>query len=124
MTNSLLCHKHILITATGLTNPPKTPEVVNDWLLRLVEAVGMKVFIAPQSRRCDEPGNEGVTGIVCIETSHASLHCWDAGPEQPFVQIDLYSCREFDEDAVLDMVDEFGPSFVVSDVIDRSPFAG
>ena len=116
-----LIHKHVLITATGLRNPPRTPEAVTDWLLRLVQAVDMRMFFGPFAKRCEQLGNEGVTGMVCIETSHASLHCWDTIP-QPFVQIDLYSCQEFDEQVVLNMVGEFSPIGIDLEVVDRTPW--
>lgn len=101
-----LFHTHLLVRAT-IRKPPMHPDQLNDWFCRLVESVGMNILIPPQSVYCDTPGNEGITGIVCIETSHSSIHVWSNRPE-PFLQFDLYSCRPFNVDTVLKMLDEFG----------------
>lgn len=44
----------------------------------------------------DEP--EGVTGIVVLSTSHVAIHTW---PHRGYANIDVYSCRDFETDAVL-----------------------
>lgn len=46
----------------------------------------------------------GVTGFVVIETSHASIHCFD---DEEFVAIDVYSCKDFDEKKVVGLAKEF-----------------
>lgn len=115
-----LCHKHILVTATGLAKPPTTPAQVEKWLLDLVTLVRMNVFFGPFAKRCDTPGNEGVTGIVGLETSHASLHVWDT-VESPFLQMDLYSCQEFNVAEVLGALAMFEPGRVRFRVVDRDP---
>ena len=114
-----LDHRHILLKARGLTNPLRDPADVETWLLRLVEAVGMKVFMGPYAKRCDTPGNEGTTGAVVIETSHASAHFWDRCAD-PHVQIDLFSCAPFTSRAVVELAKEFGPAFMDWIVVDRN----
>lgn len=93
-----------------------SPDQLSEWLAGLVASVGMKVLIPPNCVRCDTPGNEGVTGIVCLETSHASIHIWDIG----FLQADLYSCKSFGVDAVLDRFNVFGPTLINFTLIDRN----
>ena len=85
-------HKHILVTGY-LENAPKEDYVdfLEDWFLRLVKAVDMEVFIAPNCKWCADAGNEGLTGIVGITTSHSSIHFWDGSPA--FYKFDLYSCK-------------------------------
>lgn len=112
-------HRHILVTARGLACPPTDPETVTRWLDRLVEAVGMKVLMGPYAQRCDTPGNEGVTGAVVIETSHATMHCWDT-VEVPFLQLDLYSCADFSSRTVVDLLAEFGPAEIEWILVDRN----
>lgn len=112
-------HRHILLRATGLGRPPASPEAVTAWLERLVAAVGMKVLMGPYATRCDTPGNEGCTGAVVIETSHATIHVWDRVAE-PFLQLDLYSCASFGSGDVVPLVREFAPAFVSWMVVDRN----
>jgi S-adenosylmethionine/arginine decarboxylase-like enzyme len=115
----MLNHRHILFTARGLANPPATAAVATDWLRQLTDLVGMKVLFGPEGRRCDTPGNEGVTGLVCIETSHAAIHCWDTDV-RPFAQGDLYSCAHFDIEIVLQHLLLFEPCEIDYLLIDRN----
>lgn len=113
-----LDHKHLIVTAT-LRSPPRNVEEVENWMRRVVDAVGMKILFGPNVVRCDTPGNEGVTGIVCIETSHASIHVWDT-IEIPFMKFDLYSCMRFDPNIVTDLIKEFDPYYFQTMLIDRN----
>ena len=98
-------HLHLLVKGY-ITNPPKSEEVLNDWLRELVSKVGMVVVAGPTSVYVNEPGNEGITGTVTLATSHASIHVWDA-LELPMFQFDLYSCSEFTPDQVLRHINEY-----------------
>ncbi len=98
-------HLHLLVKGY-ITNPPKSEELLNDWLRELVSKVGMVVVAGPTSIYVNEPGNEGITGTVTLATSHASIHVWDA-LELPMFQFDLYSCSEFTPDQVLRHIDEY-----------------
>lgn len=115
----MLDHRHIIVSAHGLSRPPMTAQEIESWFTRLVDAVGMTTLIGPYAIRCNTMGNEGVTGIVCIETSHASVHVWDSCDE-PFLKMDLYSCMHFDVSTVIDLVREFGPEYTSYMLIDRN----
>lgn len=97
-------HLHLLVKGY-ITNPPKSEELLNNWLRELVSKVGMVVVAGPTSIYVNEPGNEGITGTVTLATSHASIHVWDA-LELPMFQFDLYSCSEFTPDQVLSHINE------------------
>jgi S-adenosylmethionine/arginine decarboxylase-like enzyme len=114
-----LDHKHLILHAR-VRNPERTPQFVENWLLELVHAIDMKVLISPKVVRCDLIGNEGVTGIICLQTSHASIHVWDKAPV-PYLNMDLYSCKPFDLNVVVDHVKcAFDPYFVQTCLIDRN----
>ena len=98
-------HLHLLVKGY-ITNPPKSEELLNNWLRELVNKVGMVVVAGPTSIYVNEPGNEGITGTVTLATSHASIHVWDA-LELPMFQFDLYSCSEFTPDQVLSHINEY-----------------
>lgn len=85
---------------------PWSAEALNEWLVRLVEAINMKVCIEPRSVYVDKVGNEGLTGQIGLETSHASIHIWDA-QVPALVQMDVYSCRCFNNEMVLELLREF-----------------
>ena len=61
-------HLHLLVKGY-ITNPPKSEELLNDWLRELVSKVGMVVVAGPTSIYVNEPGNEGITGTVTLATS-------------------------------------------------------
>lgn len=108
-------NKHLLVK--GFIDQAPGPEyvpVLNDWFLRLVEAIDMKVLMEPNCIYCTDEGNEGVTGVVGITTSHSSIHFW---PEH--YMFDLYSCKDFTVSAVAEMLREFSTTHMNFQLIDR-----
>lgn len=110
-------HKHMIVSGK-LRSPLYSCEFFEDWFERLVDSINMNILIPPKMVYCDTPGNEGITGIVCIDTSHASIHVWNK-TEVTF-KFDLYSCKQFSEDVVIDALKELDPYYVSYDVYDRS----
>jgi len=98
-------HLHILVKGY-IKNPPKETITLNDWFIKLVEKVNMKVVAGPTSVYVNEEGNEGLTGTVTLATSHASIHIWD-NDKPPMFQFDLYSCSEYSPQVILDHLNEF-----------------
>ena len=108
----MLKHKH-LILALDCKYPPKDAEEMNAFISFLIKRVDMSIAKAPtllsnpMSYYCAAPGNEGVTGVGILETSHTAIHSWDN--EFPAkVQVDLYSCKEFDIPFVISLCNSFG----------------
>jgi len=93
-------HQHLLLKC-WTKNPPKNEEVLNEWFVNLVETGGMKVVAGPTSVYVSDPGNEGLTGTVTLATSHASIHIWDS-LEVPMLQFDIYSCKCFSLEQVME----------------------
>ncbi len=98
-------HLHLIVRA-HVEHPPTSEKEVNDWLVELVNLVGMQVVAGPTSVYVSEPGNEGVTGTVTLATSHASIHVWDH-VRPSLVQFDIYSCKEFLKETVFDHLNKF-----------------
>lgn len=113
-----LDHKQIVLTA--VVNKPTTDcAFVSDWLKRIVLAIKMNIKIGPCVEYVNVPGNEGITSIVCIETSHIAFHCWDK-EMPPHIKFDLYSCSTFDISAIIPFIMEFDPYFYEWILIDRN----
>ena len=98
-------HLHLLVKGY-IANPPKTDKILNVWLTQLVNEVDMKVVAGPTSVYVSELGNEGVTGTITLATSHAAIHVWDAETPAMF-QFDIYSCKDYDPNVVLNHIDEW-----------------
>lgn len=101
-------HQHLLMKI-WVTTPPKDVDVLNNWFENLVNKVGMKVVAGPTSVYVNDLGNEGLTGTVTLATSHASVHIWDH-IQLPMIQFDIYSCKCF---KLEDVVEQFEPWNVV-----------
>lgn len=110
-------HKHIIVRAEVL-DPPTDTDFVNKWVEDLVENIGMKILIKPQSVYSNVQGNRGLTCITAIETSHITFHSWDES-EHPTIQLDVYTCSTLDIDRVLEALSVFNPTQTDYVVIDR-----
>jgi S-adenosylmethionine/arginine decarboxylase-like enzyme len=119
----MLQHKH-LILALGVKYPPKTAEEVEAFQTFLIKRVDMEVAKSPTLLKnpmayyCEIAGNEGTTGVGILETSHTALHVWDSEYPAKF-QFDLYSCKDFDVQQVINLCDSFGILGGTYLVIDR-----
>ena len=111
-----LVHKHLIVRAE-LDKCPDDPDMVHAWLENLVDLIGMRIMMGPMvGRLADMPGNIGTTGVVIIETSHIVVHFWE---EIGMMQLDVYSCSEFDKQTVFDQLTQFEPTKVEWRFIDR-----
>lgn len=93
--------------------PPKDAVEMTAFISFLIKRVDMNIAQSetlksnPMAYYCDAPGNEGVTGVGILETSHCAIHSWDC--ESPAkVQGDLYSCAHFDIPFVVSLFNTFG----------------
>jgi S-adenosylmethionine/arginine decarboxylase-like enzyme len=111
-------HIHFLATVT-LEKPNFTVPFVHDWLYRLVQSAGMTVLAGPYVVECNDPGNEGITGGVFLKESHSTIHIWDK-KDEPYLKMDLYSCKKFNIKNIIEMIKELNPRFVHYQVIDRN----
>ncbi len=81
--------------------------------------IGMTKMITPQvyTYRGKTAEDWGLSGFVLIAESHISVHTF---PDRGYVNIDIFSCKEFDSDASLEDVKKtFGLSNVRVWTMDR-----
>lgn len=86
-------------------NTPPNADQWREFLGELVNRLNMNILIEPMVVYSDNPGNEGETGFVCIDTSHCSFHSWPH-VDEPFAMIDVYSCKCYDADVVISFMKE------------------
>lgn len=112
----MLVHKHLIVRAE-LDNCPSDPTWVNDWLVNLVERIGMKILAGPIVARVDNvPGNIGCTGVVVIETSHCAVHFWE---ETGLMQLDVYTCGALNKELIFELMEPMNPIKMDYKFLDR-----
>lgn len=104
---------------TTLQKRSYTVKQIEDWLRRLVVAVDMQVLKEAEAIQCDDLGNEGISGIVMLTTSHSSIHIWDK-KAQPYFKMVLYSCKPFPTLPILGMFSELGARICRWELKDRN----
>ena len=83
------------------------------------EAIGMTKITAPHVYvyQGQKPEDVGVSGFVLIAESHISVHTF---PRRRYVNIDVFSCKEFDAQRALEEIrGSFSLGKVRSWVLDR-----
>jgi S-adenosylmethionine/arginine decarboxylase-like enzyme len=101
----MIYHKHLLVNAK-VNNPMKDEEEAIEFLKTLAERIDMKIIKGPFAHYVDTPGNEGLTAIVMIETSHIAFHIWDQ-QKPAMLQFDLYTCGSLKLDDVISIFKEY-----------------
>jgi|TARA_R110002153_G_scaffold123868_1_gene270016 S-adenosylmethionine/arginine decarboxylase-like enzyme len=113
----LLVHKHIILRIEA--NAPPTETELCDWMVSLVDKIGMKILAGPISANIDDvEGNCGPTCAVVIETSHMACHVWTE-PDPALIQLDVYTCGPFDPEAVIEHIQVWEPTKVEYKYLDR-----
>ena len=102
MKNPIKVHKHLIIRAEA-NRVPTDEEQLTEWLREFIDSIHMKILMGPYVKYCEMEGNRGITGIAVIETSHIAIHVWDE-PNPALMQIDVYSCAEFDVDEIAEKI--------------------
>lgn len=99
-----LNHSHVLINGF-IKKPPKSVDDMITWMSSLIKKIKMKQLLAPWAEYIDgEDG--GMTCVAILTTSHCSIHVWDT-VDKPYFRFDLYSCKSFDVDDIVNMLSEF-----------------
>lgn len=111
-------HKHTIITVK-VKNPIKDPVYCIEWFNKLIDKIDMKILVPPQAIYCDKEGNRGLTCIAIIETSHISLHSWDECTPG-LMELDVFSCKDYDINDVIEMLSEFGIEKIDYRCVDRT----
>lgn len=99
--------KHLIIDAYGIKE-----EKLKDGktIKNLLRGLPKKFKMRPLSKevvkkvKTDHYPNWGVSGFIMLYESHISIHTW---PEKGYVAMDLYSCKDFDDKAIVKYLKNF-----------------
>ena len=111
---------HLVIDGYG-GDPEKMwdVELVRSFLTDFPAALGMTRLCEPQvlAYNGPKPEDSGVSGFVVIAESHISIHTF---PYRDYVNIDVFSCKAFDNERILREVKElFSMTEVTTWLLDR-----
>ena len=113
----MIKHQHLIIRSE-VEKPITDVEFAQKWFKDLVEKINMKILSGPYVEYSNQKGNEGLTGVVVIETSHCALHIWDR--EKPaLAQLDIYTCSDLPIDIVFEHLKIMKPIKTHYKFIDR-----
>lgn len=84
---------------------------IRSFLVDLIPRLGMELLDGPRiteveldhQRTAGDHDEGGITGYCLITTSHLSIHTW---PLRRRFSLDVYSCRRFDPEIVLELARE------------------
>lgn len=102
--------KHIKVLGRGDPGRLGNPTWVEMLLRKIVETAGMRELasvVKDVELEIGKLGKEpfedegGVSGIMLLSTSHVAVHTW---PLRKFFVFDLYSCRDFNDHAVKEVI--------------------
>ena len=92
---------HLIIDGHG-ADPARLADLslVYQVLDELPDRIRMTKIMPPYTFRYNgvKPEDWGVSGFVLIAESHIGIHTF---PERGLINVDVFSCKEFDTDAVL-----------------------
>lgn len=97
---------HLILDGYGAPRERlENPDLVYKFLEETPDAIGMKRICSPfvYQYQAENPEHNGVTGFVVIAESHLSIHTW---PEHGVLWADIFSCRDFDIEPVMDALRE------------------
>ena len=103
---------HLVIDGFGADRETlKDTDLVYRFLDECPHAIGMTKIVPPQvyTYHGKTPEDWGVSGFVIIAESHISVHTF---PQRGYVNIDIFSCKDFDADSSLEVVER---SFAISE---------
>ena len=96
----------------------REPEVLRGWLTGITELIGLDPLAEPMVYRFPPSldGTCGLTGFVVVMESHASIHTW---PELNVLFIDVFSCKDFDLEVLMDYLKGKGFEWLTRVIMDR-----
>lgn len=110
--------KHLTLDCFGCEGLDNE-EIVKEFLEELPSKINMnkvsKVKIVNYKHEDEE--KSGITGFVLIAESHISIHTY---PKKSYMGVDVFSCKDFDENKVVNYVKEkFKCKNIVKNLISR-----
>ncbi|MBU0646946.1 adenosylmethionine decarboxylase [Patescibacteria group bacterium] len=99
--------KHLIIDAYGIEEKKlKDGKTIRKLLNDLPEKFKMRILgkVVIEKVASEHYPDWGLSGFVMLYESHISFHTW---PKEGYVAMDLYSCKDFDDESINKYLKEF-----------------
>ena len=107
---------HLVIDGYGSDQKMWDAELLRSFLTEYPAKLGMTRMSDPQVSSWSEP-DAGISGFVVIAESHICIHTF---PTREYVNIDIFSCKDFDhKQALADVLDLYSLSDHKSWLLER-----
>lgn len=101
---------HLMLDISGCNDNIKDGDKLTKFIKDLVKAIDMKAVGDPVIKKFGSGSLFGYSVVQLIETSSITFHLIE---ETMTAYLDVFSCKDFDQDAVIDMVkDRFGAEHI------------
>jgi len=94
---------HLMLDISGCNDNIKDGEKLTQFIKDLVEAIKMKAVGEPVIKKFGRDGLFGYSVVQLIETSSITFHLIE---ETMTAYLDVFSCKDFDQEIVIAMVKE------------------
>jgi len=75
-------------------SPIKTVKENDKFVKDIANLLDMNIISGPHSQYISDKGNEGVSSVTIIKTSHICVHSWDR-VSPGLIHLDIFSCKNF-----------------------------
>lgn len=108
---------HLMLDLDGCNDNIKNGKKLKEFIKDLVDAIDMIAVGKPTMKRFGRDGLMGYSIVQLIETSSITFHLIE---ETMTAYLDVFSCKDFDQQTVVDMVKEmFEPEHIKKKFIYR-----
>jgi S-adenosylmethionine decarboxylase len=112
-------HLTVRIANIERRGPLNDSDAVSGFLVSLVDRVGMRILAGPLvGIEEGVPEKRGLSSVIILYESHAAIHAY---PELGEAFLDLFSCRRFRIETVIESLESYFGSFniIEQSVVDR-----
>jgi len=75
-------------------NPIANVNENDAFVKNIAKIINMDIISGPHSLYIKDKGNEGVSSVTIIKTSHICVHSWDK-LKPGLIHLDIFSCKNF-----------------------------
>ena len=92
--------------------------IIGEINMKAILPITIYQFLSYQNKKKKQTKLGGITAFYLLEESHLSCHTW---PEENYVAYDIYSCKNFNEKKVINLLKKVLPVKKINHRVIRRP---